>query len=478
MKIFRSVRFNIFLGCLIALGSAVGTFLPQIPDAAEKVTAYQVAHPDLHRLFDFFGLFDLYHTWWFMGLLGLMAFDIVVCKLWNKPPDPGIVALPPEMTREAEIEKHLSQKEAALKLKPYQAVLSSALAPAAASQMSKSFLEGEGYHLRPEVSGAAGSSFIATRHRLQRWGSYTAHIALVVILLGALIKGVYGFVEMVPVLEGRSRAMQNKPDWEVYVDKFTIKYYDGTFEPKSFSSVLRVQKGSQVLGEKTIIVNDPLDISGVRFYQASWGAGGMFRSVDLKLGSQILQLPQRTPEKIPGTPFLVTADVMLPNFTVNNGQADSASLDLQNPAVRFTFSVGPHKTSPLWLLKNDPSVCFAEDPDGNLTRAPKPPFSLAAIDPILFSGIQVAYDPGFKVVLTGAVLWLLGMIGTFYLHRRRLWVLVEPAEAGAKVSVGAWSSRGPEEFTKDFDGLMHRLRAQLDARDDFRITQNPLVEVS
>src|SRR5580704_2467656 len=100
MKIFRSVRFNILLGSLIALGSAVGTFLPQIPDAAEKVSAYQAAHAQWYRLFDFFGLFDLYHTWWFMGMLGLMAFDIVLCKLWNKPPDVGIVALPPEMTRE------------------------------------------------------------------------------------------------------------------------------------------------------------------------------------------------------------------------------------------------------------------------------------------------------------------------------------------------------------------------------------------
>lgn len=297
MKVFRSVRFNIFLGCLIALGSAVGTFLPQIPDAAEKVAAYQEAHAALYRFFNFFGLFDLYHTWWFMGLLGLMAVDVVLCKLWNKPPDPGLVALPPEMTRDAEIEKHLAKKDAALKLKPYQARFTAGLPAKDAVEKAQGFLSGAGYHLLPEVSGASGSSFVATRHRLQRWGSYTAHIALVVILVGALIKSVYGFVEMVPVMEGRSRPMQNKPDWEVYVDKFTIKYYDGTFEPKAYSSVLRVQKGDEVLGQKTINVNDPLDIHGVRFYQASWGAGGMFRSVTLKLGPQVLQLPQRTPRR-------------------------------------------------------------------------------------------------------------------------------------------------------------------------------------
>ena len=49
----------------------------------------------------------------------------------------------------------------------------------------------------------------------------------------------------------------------------------------------------------------------------------------------------------PGTPFLVEADLMLPNFTLNQGAPDTGSLDLKNPAVRFVFHMGPHKTRPL-----------------------------------------------------------------------------------------------------------------------------------
>lgn len=478
-KVLRSVRFNIFLGALITVASAVGTFLPQLTDQPEKVNLLQATHPQLFKLYDFFGLFDLYHTWWFMGLLGLMAVDIIACKLWNAPPDPGLVALPPEATRELEAEKHLAQKEAALKLKPYRATLSSALPADDAFVKARAALALEGYHIHEEFRAQAGSAFVATRHRAQRWGSYLAHIALVVILAGALVKALFGFVEMVPVLEGRSRPMQNKPDWQVYVDKFSIKYYDGTRDPKSFSSVLRVMKGDQLLGAKTIYVNDPLDIHGVRFYQATWGAGGMFRSVTLKVGKELVQMPQRTPTKIPGTPFIVQADVMMPNFSVNGQSPDTSSLDLKNPAVRFTFSLGPHKTAPLWLFANDPKLCLVETADG-LMRAPAPPFELADIDPILFSGIQVAYDPGYKIVVVGAVLWLLGMIALFYLHRRRLWVLLEPVEAGSgcAVSVGGWSSRGPKEFEREFDVLMRRLRAALNAGDDFSVSTNPLVEVS
>lgn len=478
MRIFRSIRFNIFLGALIALASALGTFLPQITEAPEKVAIFQQSHPQWSRLFEFLQLFNIYQSWWFMGLLGLMAFDVVACKLWNRPPDIGMVALPPEATNEKEAEKHLAQKEAALKLKPYQATLLSGLPFELAFQGTQTAMREEGYHLQEDFTTEAGGAFVATRHRLQRWGSYLAHIALVVILSGALLKAVYGFVEMVPVLEGGSRPMQYKPDWELYVDKFTVKYYDGTFTPKSFSSVMRVQQGRKVLGAKTIYVNDPLDINGIRFYQASWGAGGMFRSATLMLGRQVVVLPQRKPIKIAGTPFSVEADMLLPNFTVNNGQAQTASLDLSNPAVRFIFHMGPHKTAPLWLFENNPGLCFSENENGVLSRAPAPPFFLKNIDPVLFSGIQVAYDPGYKVVVAGSLMWLMGMITLFYLHRRRLWVLIEPAgAAAARVSVGGWSSRGRREFENEFEQLMGRLHDRL-ASTDFKLSSNPLVEVS
>jgi cytochrome c biogenesis protein len=383
------------------------------------------------------------------------------------------------MTHEQEAERHLAQKEAALRLKPYQASLSASMPWPQALEKVREALRAAGYHLRPEFSSSAASAFVATRHRLQRWGSYMAHIALVVILLGAMIKGVWGFVEMVPVLEGRSRAMHNKPDWEIYVDKFTVRYYEGTATPKFFSSAMRVQKRAEVLGEKTIAVNDPLDIRGIRFYQASWGAGGMFRTVTLRIARQELVLPQRSRERIPGSPFEVEADLMLPNFVVGpDGRADTASLDLKNPAVRLNFYVGPHRTSPLWLFQNNPNLCFFEGAGGILSQAPAPPFALAAIDPILFSGIQVAYDPGFKVVMAGSVLWLLGMVSLFYLHRRRLWVLIESRAEGSQVTVGGWSSRGPREFEREFESLMGLLREKIAGHSDFRLQKNPLVEVS
>ena len=478
-KIFRSVRFNIFLGVVITAACAVGTFVPQMPEMPERAARFQAAYPQWARLFDFLGFFDIYHTWWFMGMLGLMAFDIVLCKLWSLPPDPGLVALPPEATREQEAEKHLAKKDAALKLKPHQARFQSSLPLEPAYGKARELLAAGGFRLHEDFRTSQGAAFVATRHGVQRWGSYLAHIALVMILVGSLVKGLFGFVEMVPVLEGGSRKMQNRPDWEIFVDKFSIDYYAGTREPKRFSSIMRVEKGDSVLGKKTIIVNDPLNVEGVMFYQASWGAGGMFRSVTLKVGEKTLvQMPQRTPTAIPGTPFRVEADMMLPNFVSNGGAPDTESLDLKNPAVRFVFHMGPHKTLPIWLFESDPKLCLVENEQGRLERSPSPPFELAAIDPVLFSGIQVAYDPGYKIVIAGSLAWLAGMIALFYLHRRRLWVLVEPDEGGSKISVGGWSSRGALEYEKEFGRLMESLRGKMEPRSGTTLSHNPLVEAS
>lgn len=42
MNIFRSIRFNIFLGVSIASACALGTFLPQIPETPEKAARLSI----------------------------------------------------------------------------------------------------------------------------------------------------------------------------------------------------------------------------------------------------------------------------------------------------------------------------------------------------------------------------------------------------------------------------------------------------
>lgn len=79
MGMFRSVRFAILLMAIIAVACIVGTLVKQEPyDAAKAVSHY--GRP-LGLLIGLLGLHQLYHTWWFVGLLGLFAFSTTVCAL-------------------------------------------------------------------------------------------------------------------------------------------------------------------------------------------------------------------------------------------------------------------------------------------------------------------------------------------------------------------------------------------------------------
>ncbi len=455
-RIIRSVRFNILLGSAIVAAAALGSFIPQAPLSPEKVHALVHQYPQLSRIMDFLGLFNIYYSWWFTAMLVLLCFDIVVGRLVNPPVDPGTAVLPFKT----------SKPTAGSRFMPYRECLASALTPAAAIAAVRRLLKKSHYHLRPgSPATPEKAALVAIRHRPQRWGAHLTHASLIIILLGAVVKGIWGFEEMLPILEGGAEAMTNKPGWEVSVDKFTVEYFGGTRIPKEFASVMRVSRAGRVLGAKTLKVNSPLDVEGVKFYQSSWGMSRDFRGATLQSGEESLRISQGRSIKIPKTGMTVKADAFLPDFNIGpDGRAESRSNAMSNPAIRITMTKGDLRTKPLWLFQSDPLLCFMEERDGTLRTTAPPLLTLTAVDPVLFSGIQAAYDPGYKFILAGSILWLLGSVFLFYLHRRKLWVLAEPAGTGSRVWIAGWSSRGRGDFDKEFEDLMKRLRRKLETQ--------------
>lgn len=152
----------------------------------------------------------------------------------------------------------------------------------------------------------------------------------------------------------------------------------------------------------------------------------------------------------------------MPDFAVGaDGRASTRSLELKNPAVRIRFESGAQRSQAVWLSLLEPQAAYKEDAGGVLERSESPPLRLVAVDPVLISGIQAGSDPGFPLTALGCGAWLLGSCLLFYLHRRRVWVLVEPGRVSgeSRVSIGGWSSRGPEAFREEFDAVVRALKA-------------------
>ncbi len=92
-RLLTSVRHAILTVLLLGLAALLGALLPQIPAAVRdqpSLTAawLELQHPRfgpltpvLHGL----GLFDIFHAWWFYGLVGWLALAIVVCTYSRFP---------------------------------------------------------------------------------------------------------------------------------------------------------------------------------------------------------------------------------------------------------------------------------------------------------------------------------------------------------------------------------------------------------
>jgi cytochrome c biogenesis protein len=426
IKPFRSVRFNVYLFFVIAILSSVGTFIPQNKPVHDALAKFG---PFWGDLFQKIGFLDIYHTWYFACVLALMAFDVVACKLRGLPKMMHRKPKPPP--HNAAFSAHHSLDDSAARLTAW----------FSAKRLS----------VTQEKAPKGEKVFVAARHGFQRWGDFILHVSIVGVLAGNLLGALRGFEEILPIMEGSSYRMKNRP-YDVTLKDFDIEYYESTGAPSLYASDIVVTENGQVIGQKRIIVNDPLDIHRVRFYQASWGMTDEFRSARLHVAGAVLELKPREVTPIPHTPLSIRANAFYPTFDIDaDGRAITRDFEGKNPAVQVDFLEKDELKVRLWLLKNQPELAF-QVTDGRVipAKAP-PPFFLLDVDPILFSGIQVGYDPGAPIFWFFAVILLFGLCLHFYMHERRIRVTLESHGKSTRVAIHGWNSRTPDDFRSEFE---------------------------
>ena len=79
-----SIQTGVVLLILVVILAAVGTIVLQRPvtEPDEMRTAYS---PQTLRILDAVGLTDVFHTWWFLGLVLLVSFSIVAASIDRFP---------------------------------------------------------------------------------------------------------------------------------------------------------------------------------------------------------------------------------------------------------------------------------------------------------------------------------------------------------------------------------------------------------
>jgi len=263
-----SMSLAIILLMVLAIASVIGTVLLQNQNQTDYLQQFG---PLWYWVFRSLGLFDMYHTWWFITLLGFLMVSLSSC-LWRNVP---------KFTKEMRTRKGTINARSLARMEMQQKwVLESGTSIESLQEKFRGRLYGWEFKQVEEN----GVHYVrADKGRFHKWGYISVHTAMLVILIGGWMSVEFGFRGNMAVpegakdhtiefLKGTDTATLDMP-FEVRCNSFVIDFFP-TGAPKEFRSNLTIiDDGKEVL-TSDIIVNDPLFYKGVYIYQASFGDGG------------------------------------------------------------------------------------------------------------------------------------------------------------------------------------------------------------
>ena len=410
---FTSVRLTIVLLLTLAATSIIGTLIPQ---NQEPAAYFQAFGGSLYRLFDLFGLFDMYHSGWFQLLILLLTINIIVCSIDRMSANRRILFVRKPSFNLARY-RNLKSKQ---KFKDDRSTDQ-------LKEVCQAYIKRHFRHSQVETTDH-GYAIYGEKGRWTRFGVYMVHLSVVLLLIGGLIGSIFGFDGWVNIPEGesasriqlRSQAQMIQLDFEIRCDDFDVSFYD-TGAPKEFRSALTILEQGREVFKKDIIVNDPLRYKGISLYQASYG--------QLPSDKLVLSFTSAKTGMIYTRNAGVNQTVTLPE------KLGTFALKELRAAAKFgDHDIGEAYIGVLTPPNGDPQEIFLPLRFPSFDKMRKGQVVIAVVDQVqrYYTGLQVAKDPGVWVVYVGFILMIIGCYITFFMQHQQ--ICVELA-SGSKTEV-------------------------------------------
>ena len=439
---FCSLKLTLSLLISLALISIIGTVIPQgIPpeEYLARITPAKI------KLYKALGFFDMYHSWWFILLLYLLTVNLVACSLKRLPHIWKIISQP-VTTLDSSLEQSLANV----------ATIKTSAEPTAVKERLVAFLTAE--FSVPVVSEVDGVwHLFAQKTPWCRLSVYAVHLSIIIIFIGSIIGSLFGFKGYVNILEGESISkVMTRSEKEIdlgyslRLEQFTVAKYS-TGAPKEFKSILTVLENGKPVPDYTnarVIVNDPLTYKGITFYQSSYGnAGNYFLTLtDLDGKKQV-------PLTVSGQSSVNLPDGSSLHVLEATEDVSQFAQGLSGPAAQVELHTANGKAEKF--------VVYANHPELNIKHAEEhgtgPVIHYRGAQERMYTGLQVAKDPGVEIVWVGCFLMVIGIYFAFFISHRRIWVRIQDGS----VIVGGNASKNQGGFQLAFGGLVDRLKIVL-----------------
>ena len=424
---FSSVKLAIFTLSFIAISSIIGTIIPQGEAHSFYVKNYG---PQMAQFFQILDIPDMYYSWWFTGLLGLLSANLIICSFDRFPTVWKIIHADNLSTLPSKLEKMRERS-------------SWRVGTAAVKLNGAKALQDAGWKSESRKT-ETGELLFSQKGAWSRPGVYIVHTSILVIFIGAIIGHFWGFKGNIMLPETRSSAKIFSSDtrtpielgFEVRCDSFAIEYYDNGMVKEYKSHLTILENGKEVL-QKFIEVNSPLTYKGITFYQSSYE------------GYQDFIIRVRDNNSGENKAFTVPFQKQLAweekeiRFGVINAEA------VGQRVVR----------SKLWVKAGDaPAVIEWLEDDKDITIKDSDNSYTISAKQMYATGLQVAKDPGVWFVYFGCGLMLLGLYMAFFMSHKRIWLYQKKEDGEISVVLAGSTNKNKIEFSKQFAELEKQIR--------------------
>jgi cytochrome c biogenesis protein len=488
-----SMRTALILLFLLALGSIPGSILPQQGSDPASVQQYFTSHPALAPWLNRLGLFNVFAAPWFAAIYLLLFASLVGCVVPRTFRLVGSARTPPPRAP-----RNLARL-------PHSSSYSSALSPAAAVDGAAAVLGGQRFRLRRPAADATDHWVSAEKGYVREVGNLLFHLSLLGVLLSIAAGGLFGYKADKLVVEGQSFADTTSALDEFHpgrlvsgsdlapftltLNNFTANYIESGAsrgQPSNFDAdVTYASSPGAKPGNYHIRINDPLSVDSLKVYLIGHGYAPQFKVTGangkVTYDEATPFIPANTSTfmsdgvvKASGTAAgtdLGFMGVFVPTAISVGGTIESIFPAADAPAVSligYSGNLGMNSGVPQSVYQLDTAgmTKISESPElltpGQTWKLPGGKGSITFVGVKQWVSLAITYDPGQVPALVCGILALAGLLISFFVRRRRVFVRAVPAASGtgSVVTVGGLTrSDASGGFEEEFAELAAEIAA-------------------
>lgn len=477
---FSSVKVGMWIIVAILVAAAIGTILPQVfyvpaTNEADIAAYYERVYGTFGKIYYELGLSDLYSSWWFQTLIGMLGISLVIASLDR------VIPLYKSLKKQ-KTKRHISflSRQRIYGIDEVEGSVDSL-------QKAEEKLSSMRYKVKRE-----GNAILAEKGRFSRWGPYVNHLGLILFLFGVMLRALPGFYvdETMWVREGETLYIPKTDGYFLESKEFTYETYSKEESEevfgeaidrvgniaKNYQSDVALYKGPDdaiagnpddlsFVKEASIQVNKPLKFDNFSVFQMD------FRLDELK--SMTFQLQDKESSESFGE---FTIDLANPQseYPLKEGYKVEI-LDYYADFTGFEDGV-PQSKSP---LPNNPAFLvkmYSPDfPKGETsfvmikeTLEPlgenKHKIAFQSVETRDVSGLTIRKDLTLPILGLGGLIFMIGVAQGSYWNHRRIWL--QQLEDGRMV-VAAHTNKNWLSIQKDLSAVSEvaNLPAYVDQQD-------------